>query len=454
MVSSMPRKLPPTPVTTPAATAPALRGPSAHEVAATRAAAFETLEALAKDAMPANTRRALASALRYWSLWHRATFGTELPLLATPRAAVPPETVQIFVAHHTARLRQGAVVAGMPAEVRRRLEALAAAEGVPLVARRVAHRRRTDPAATVGTGAPRAVAADVPALKTMQQRVSLLAKLHGLAKLPRPHDHDARIKTALRDAAKATALRVTEALPEPKTAFTEAEFAQLLDACAADPCRWLGVRDRAMLLCAYAGGGRRRAEVSAMTLERLRLSQAALPDGREVRAYAWSLDAMKRRAATDASGTVFEMWLVGPVVDALTAWLDVLNREGITAGPVWRRVHKRRLTTRERQALERSAETSGVAIATLWPWAVGRAGVKEEALWEVVKRRAVEAGLDPRRFGAHSVRASFSTDMLKAGIGELAVMGMTGHQRVESLKPYDRREIIDNPALALLADKT
>jgi len=426
--------------------APVLRGsgqisapaaPSAQEVAATRAAASDTLDALAKAAMPDNTYRALMGALRYWSLWHRAALGEELPLLATPRQSLPVETVLIFIAHHTAHATPHGVRTGMPAAVRSRFAALADSEGVPVGKRRVALR-----AARLGEARP--VAEDVPALKTLQQRVSLLGKLHTLTKVPRPQEQDGRIKAALRDAAKSTAQKVRVALPDRRAALRGDDFDKLLAACEADPVAWVGIRDRAMLLCAYAGGGRRRAELGSMTFEWLKHSQAELPDGRVVPAIRWSLHAMKRRSSETAEGEVMATKLVGRAAVALEVWLEVLRAQGVESGRVWRRIHRLR---QKREDQKRDEVTNEPIVV----WAIG-APLKDESLWEIVKRRSAEAGLDPRALGAHSVRATFTTDMLVAGVGELAIMQMTGHRSVASLAPYDRREVDDNPVLAKLID--
>jgi integrase len=270
--------------------------------------------------------------------------------------------------------------------------------------------------------------------------VSLLGKLHVLAKLPRPQDEDARVKVALRDAAKATALRVPEVLPEQKEALSREDFNKLEAACLADPVHWLAIRDRAMILCAYAGGGRRRSELASMTFERVKLTDGELPDGRVERAYRWSLPNMKKREATTAAGEVLATLLVGDAVDALEAWLEVLRSEGIRSGRIWRRVYRSR----------RRVEATSVDDAP--EWIVG-APLKDEALLDIVQQRAREAGLEASKLGAHSLRATFATDMLSAGVGELAVMQMTGHRSVASLAPYDRRDIVANPALAVLANR-
>lgn len=433
----MARKKAQTPVPTGKGHAVGPVAPSALEIAATRAAAFDTLDSLAKDAMPDNTRRALAGALRYWSLWHRAALGEELPLLLSPRQPLPVETVLIFIAHHTAHATPTGVRTGMPAAVRTRFEALADSEGVPVGKRRVAARAER-------FGEARTVAEDVPALKTLQQRVSLLGKLHTLAKVPRPQEQDGRIKAALRDASKSTAQKVRVALPDRRAALRGDDFGKLLAACEADPVAWVGIRDRAMLLCAYAGGGRRRSELGAMTFERIERSQAELPDGRVVPAIRWSLPSMKRRTAETADGEVMATKLVGKAVAALEAWLEVLRAEGVASGRVWRRIYR----VRQKHAGQKRGESTGQPNVV---WAIG-AALKDEALWEIVKRRSQEAGLDPRALGAHSVRATFATDMLVAGLGELAIMQMTGHRSVASLEPYDRREVDDNPVLAKLID--
>lgn len=97
------------------------------------------------------------------------------------------------------------------------------------------------------------------------------------------------------------------------------------------------------------------------------------------------------------------------VFDALEAWLTAA---GISGGAVFRQVAK------GGRVLERLTDQS-VAL--------------------IVKRRAAAAGLDPKLFAGHSLRAGFVTSALENGADLLRVMDVTRHREVKTLKAYDRR---------------
>ena len=59
---------------------------------------------------------------------------------------------------------------------------------------------------------------------------------------------------------------------------------------------------------------------------------------------------------------------------------------------------------------------------------------------DVVKRAILSIGLDPDRYGAHSLRAGFVTSALEAGAGEILTARHTGHRSLATLKIYMRPE--------------
>ena len=58
----------------------------------------------------------------------------------------------------------------------------------------------------------------------------------------------------------------------------------------------------------------------------------------------------------------------------------------------------------------------------------------------IVKRAAQSIGLDPARYGAHSLRAGFVTSALEAGAGEILTARHTGHKSLAVLRMYMRPE--------------
>jgi len=58
---------------------------------------------------------------------------------------------------------------------------------------------------------------------------------------------------------------------------------------------------------------------------------------------------------------------------------------------------------------------------------------------EMVQRLAKRAGLDPERFGRHSLRAGFITSAVERGARADRVMDRSGHQWATMIKTYTRR---------------
>ena len=56
----------------------------------------------------------------------------------------------------------------------------------------------------------------------------------------------------------------------------------------------------------------------------------------------------------------------------------------------------------------------------------------------VVKRAAAAAGLDPRRYAGHSLRAGLATSAAAAGASERSIMDQTGHRSVAMVRRYIR----------------
>ncbi|MDX1048017.1 integrase, partial [Sinorhizobium medicae] len=189
-----------------------------------------TLKHLASEGMGENTLRALASDLGYLEAWCQLATGSPLPWPA-------PEALLLkFVAHHLwdPVKRAEDPAHGMPAEVE------------------------------AGLRAERLLRADGPhAPGTVRRRLtswSILTRWRGLTgAFGAPS-----LKSALRLAVKASNRPRQR---KSKKAVTVDILAKLLQACAGD--RPVDLRDHALLLTAFASGGRRRSEVAALRVEDL-----------------------------------------------------------------------------------------------------------------------------------------------------------------------------------------
>ncbi len=189
-----------------------------------------TLKHLASEGMGTNTLRALASDLGYLEAWCQIAIGVPLPWPA-------PESLLLkFIAHHLwdPAKRTEDASHGMPAEVE------------------------------TGLRSQRLLRADGPhAPETVRRRLtswSILTRWRGLVgSFDRPS-----LKSALRLAVRASARPRQR---KSKKAVTGDILAKLLLACAGE--RLVDLRDQAVLLAAFASGGRRRSEVAAMRVEDL-----------------------------------------------------------------------------------------------------------------------------------------------------------------------------------------
>ena len=103
---------------------------------------------------------------------------------------------------------------------------------------------------------------------TVRHRLAVLAKWHGLKSWPSPTE-TAAVKTLLREARKAQA---RQGVSVRKTAAVREPLEAMLATCT-DGVR--GLRDRALLLLAWSGGGRRRSEVVGLQVGDVRQLDAA-----------------------------------------------------------------------------------------------------------------------------------------------------------------------------------
>ncbi|MGH9436348.1 MAG: site-specific integrase [Terriglobia bacterium] len=335
-----------------------------------RAAAEEIL--IAGEAQ--NTRRSYASALRYWSAWTLARYGRRLAL------PVPVPMAIQFVVDHVARERRGETVCELPSSIDHALvkAGFKGATG-PLKVTTVAH------------------------------RLAVLSKIHQLRKLENPCESpDLRhlIARAKRAAAKRgeTPRKVTAATREPLEAML-ATCDETLE----------GVRDRAILLFAWASGGRRRSEVANARIEHLRPVRPDL--------YLYRLGYSKTNQAGQRSNkSAAEKPIRGRAAEALDRWLA---RSGLNTGSLFRRLWK---------------DTLGPPLSPA-------------AIAGVVKRRARKAGLDGDWAG-HSLRSGFVTEAGRRRVPLGDVMALTEHRKVDTvLGYYQSGKLTESKASDLLSDE-
>ncbi|KQU08106.1 tyrosine-type recombinase/integrase [Rhizobium sp. Leaf453] len=325
----------------------------------------ETLRHLVNEGMGDNTLRALTSDLAYLQAWSLAATHVSLPWPA-------PEALLLkFVAHHLwqPQQRESDLDHGMPADVERSL-------------------RDQGFLRTTGPHAP----------DTVRRRLatwSTLTKWRGMS----GHFSSPALKSAIRLAVRAT--------PRPRKrknakAVTGDVLARMLATCNTD--RLPDLRDRAILMVAFASGGRRRSEIAALRTEQLTVeAPVAVDNGPPLPSLAVHLGRTKTSGA-DQDEIVY---LTGRPVEALNTWLAAAR---IDKGSVFRAIDR---------------------------WGnVSRRAIDPKAVNDIVKLRARKAGLDPTEFSAHGLRSGYLTEAANRGIPLPEAMEQSRHRSVQQASDY------------------
>jgi len=188
--------------------------------------------------------------------------------------------------------------------------------------------------------------------------------------------------------------------PKKAGAFSTAQLSQM---CAALGRRPIDIRDRTILVLGFASG--------------LRASEMAALDMDDVAFHDAGIVITIRRSKTDQEGKgrmigVFRGEGELCPVEALADWLEI---RGAHPGPlIW-----------------------GCSRSRLRP---GRR-ISWEVVHKAVRRAAAAIGLDPLRYGAHSLRASFVTAAAARGAHPIAIMQVTGHKNVATVAGYIRPDV-------------
>ncbi len=295
-----------------------------------------------EEGTAANTLRAYGADLRYWAAW------SELRSVSCQPCSV--DAAIMFVVDH---------LDGLPAE----LDAELCRRGVKS-----------------GKGPL--------AISTIRRRVSSLSALHRAKGLTNPFE-DPRFRLFLSKAGRAATRRGYA--PRRKSALVLELLQPLMDVCGDD---LRGKRDLALVLFAFASGGRRRSEVASAVVERL------VRHGDD---FVYEMGVTKTSQDGDA-GTV-------PVAGrAAAAMDDWLSAAGITKGPIFRAV----------------LPDGSVSARALAPGQVNR----------IVKRLAAGAGFDPSPFGAHSLRSGFMTETGLQGVSLVEAMELSLHSDIRTAGRY------------------
>ena len=183
-------------------------------------------------------------------------------------------------------------------------------------------------------------------------------------------------------------------------------MAQLLAVCGSE--RKVDIRDRALLLVAFASGGRRRSEVAGLRVEDFRDEDPVPSDPKDPSSTAIPCVTIHlgRTKTTDASDDA-SVVLIGRPVVAFRQWLAAA---GIESGPIFRKIDQ---------------------------WGnIDRRGITPQTVNLVVKARARQAGLDPAMFSAHGLRSGYLTEAANRGIPLPEAMQQSLHKSVAQAAGY------------------
>lgn len=324
-----------------------------------------TLRHLVNQGMGDNTLRALTSDLAYLEAWGMAATGHALVWPA-------PEALLLkFVAHHLwdPQHRETDADHGMPADVDENL-------------------RRQGFLRSVGPHTP----------STVRRRLanwSTLTKWRGLDGAFASPALKSAIRLAIRAAPR-------QRLRKSAKAVTGDVLTKLLATCATDSLRDL--RDRAILMVAFASGGRRRSEIAGLRREQLTVEPPIeVADGPPLPSLAIHLG----RTKTSNGEQDDVVYLSGRPVEALNTWM--------AAGKI----------------------ESGSVFRAIGRWGtVSRRALDPQSINAIIKQRVEQAGLEPAEFSAHGLRSGYLTEAANRGIPLPEAMEQSRHRSVQQASSY------------------
>lgn len=267
---------------------------------------------------------------------------------------------------------------------------------------------------------PSTVAAYLAALEssghkaaTIAQVVAAIAKAHRVAGLENPCAAD-EVKTARKAAARRLGVaphqKAAATLPVLRSIVASIEGATLKDK-----------RDRALLLCGFAGAFR-RSELAALRVSDLREDRAA--DGRAV------IVVTVRRSKTDQTGAGMEKAIFSAAgrdkklcpVRALREWIAAAGLTG--DDPLF-------------QSIRKGGKPSGAALSG-------------HHVAKIIQDRGAAAGVELELSG-HSLRRGFVTSAIEKGASERSIMVQTGHRSPMMVRRYiEQHNVIADNAAALI----
>lgn len=319
-----------------------------------------------------NTRNSYKSAMKYWAVWYRMRYNQALTLpLQVP-------VVLQFIVDHAVRYTSTGETIGLPGELDDFL---------------VENKFKAQKGHF--------------SMATLLHRLAVLSKAHKVAFANPNPCKDPRVQELIGKTQKAYAKKGMHSFQRP--ALTKEPLAQLLETCDQS---LKGLRDKALILFAWASGGRRRSEVSDAHFDRL-IHKPETGD------YLYLLLYSKTNQTGQASANAYKP-VSGMAAQALADWIGASQ---LNSGHIFRQINK-----------------GGAIGGKLSPVSVNN----------IIKSRCKLAGLN-EQFSAHSLRSGFVTEAAKQNIPIAETMLMTGHQNINTLMRYYREgNVLESKASKLL----
>lgn len=229
---------------------------------------------------------------------------------------------------------------------------------------------------------------------TIDRRMSSIKHFHRWASFSESPTDTTEVETVLRGVR-----RTIGTAQHGKAPATTPTIRQLVDAC---PDSLMGLRDRALLLVGFAGAFRRSTLV-ALNVEDLSFQHEGL-------VITLRKDKTDQEQAGREIGVPYGSTPSTCPVRTLKRWLE---QSRITEGAVFR-------SFTPKQALQPHR-------------------LSPEDVARIVKRHCKTAGIDPKEYAGHSLRAGFVTAAALAGVQERIIAEQTGHESMRVLRKYIRK---------------
>lgn len=256
----------------------------------------------------------------------------------------------------------------------------------------------------IALGLRRSLACPAPA--TLDRRIASWRAFHRMRNLASPFD--APLIAAARQKARRAA--ATPRLPKSPRPVTRDLLEQLLATCDDTP---RGLRDRAILMLAFASGGRRRSELTSLHRDDIGTDDFAAQGLLWVRLL---------QTKTTTPTTAPRLPIKGRAARAVMGWIIAA---AIDAGPLFRPV-----------------SSAGRALPR---------PLAPDAIRTILRHRLTLAGLPPDHATPHGLRSGFLTQAALDGAPLAAAMQLSLHRSAQQAQRYYAdADIATNPATDLL----